>query len=202
MKLAILESPQMTAFDTNNPGRYVEFYLGDKNHDYQKFEKGIDSEIVYITGEEYIKRCAKDIFGMSVESMLDDQDVSFDKVDKYAKLMKQGVTFPICYLDYAYKQQEGRHRALAFRQVYGDNAVMPVLILTKTEPTFTNLEELMNYCIDKYGKDNANRYFENLAYNLGYADSIVDDFLGRESTIDPDFEINDELEIEYDDLDI
>ena len=62
--------------------------------------------------KEYIERCAYDIFeGATIESTI--KGAEEDNVRKYTAKMKSGDRFPLPYLNYKSKGQEGRHRALA-----------------------------------------------------------------------------------------
>jgi hypothetical protein len=206
MKLFIKEASSKTVFDINNPGRYVEDYLFDKkvgkvpSHDYFKFEKLRDGNITWMTGDEYIDKCIKYIFDLSYDQVVT-KAVDFDKVNNYADKMLSGDTFPICYLDYVYRQQEGRHRALAFKKAFGDSAKMPVLEITSTEDEDVSIDEVWDYCTRRWG-NNANFFFENIASNCGISEREINRFLGRddseEDVIDDsddfeDFELDDDI---------
>lgn len=202
--ILIYEDSGSSAFDINNPGRVVKQYLPTEKvgnvsaKDYMKFEKRQDAEIVYMTADEYINRCIKDIFGMSYDKVVTDA-VDFDKVDKYANLMKHGTTFPIGYLNYADRQQEGRHRALAFKQAFGKDAKMPVLIINPTATYSVTLDEIMDYCRRKWG-EYADHFFEGVASNIGYSDYEIDEYLGRDTDVEfdvSDDELADMLDDEY-----
>jgi hypothetical protein len=124
--------------------------------------------------------------------------------------MEQGTKFPTPYLDYVNAGQEGRHRALAFKQAFGEDAKMPVIELYPSNPT---LNEIYDYCTQKW--QNGEEWMEYVAPNFGYTTREIYDYLGKEYTepvedestdeedtiddIDTDFEISDEdiLDDEY-----
>lgn len=119
--------------------------------EYYKFEKGKDIKIEYMTGNEYLQKCASDIFKndsieRTIKSMDDPQDV-----DIYVEDMKKGDMFPTCQLDYVNNSQEGRHRALAFMKAFGENTKMPVMVIQKTKVTD---EEIKEYAQRAYDSNN------------------------------------------------
>lgn len=144
----------MDVFDINNPGNYVAEYTTEKvgnvsGHDYKYFEKGMDGRLTTMTCDEYIQHCVDDIFKSSYEGVV--RWVDEAKVHEYARHMKQGETFPIPYLNYADKQQEGRHRAFAFKEAFGADAEFPVLEVFPVEKP--PLDIIKDYCIRKYGNE-------------------------------------------------
>lgn len=164
-------------------------------YEYKKFEKGLNSRVKYMTGKEYINRCANDIFGLSYEKTV--YPVEWEAVHKYAEAMKQGAVFPMPYLDYVHKQQEGRHRALAFAEAFGEDEYMPVLVITKASPSIKEIEQ---YCKKKWG-DHWDSFFPYMAEGFGFNQGEIYEYLGLPEPVDPDFEIDDsELEISADEL--
>lgn len=49
-------------------------------------------------------------------------------VSKYARLMKKGERFYMPNIDWHFRSQEGRHRAMAFARLFGPDERFPVLI--------------------------------------------------------------------------
>ena len=144
----------MAVFDINNPGNYVAEYTTEKvgkvsGHDYKYFEKGMNGKLTTMTCDEYIQKCVDYIFNSSYEGVV--RWVDEAKVHEYARHMKQGETFPIPYLNYADKQQEGRHRAFAFKEAFGANAEFPVLEVFPVEKP--PLDIIKDYCTRKYGNE-------------------------------------------------
>lgn len=126
-------------------------FLNPKDHEYIKLVKGFSGQIVYMTSDEYFKRCA-DIRGKGIESEYNSIDQ--DKVNKYTDMIKQGVKFDLPILDYAFrKSQEGRHRMLAANQVY-PNQKFPCLVITKfnqqKELGFTLYMQVADYGLGIY----------------------------------------------------
>ena len=160
--------------------------------DYYKFEKGKDAIISWMTADEYINKCIDYIFKSNYKKVVDNS-VDWEKVNEYAELMKNGTIFPTGYLDYTVPTQEGRHRALAFKQAFGADAEMPVI---EVFPTNVTNDEIYDYCERRWG--DGNEWFGYVASKLGRSGKEINDYLG----IEPEPEdINNEEEYEPDDLD-
>ena len=142
----ICESIRPNVFKLNNTGNSVGDVISNeplgnvRERDYFKFEKGRDGIITYMTADDYINHCIHDIFNSTYDKTVT-YAVDWDNVDKYAEAMKKGEKFPLCYLDYVTNNQEGRHRALAFKQAFGEDAEMPVLEIYPTNVTDDEIAE-------------------------------------------------------------
>lgn len=153
--------------------------------DYMKYEKGKDGNVVYMTGDDYINRCINDIFQSSYESVVT-RAVKPYKVHEYAEKMKQGEQFPIPYLDYVGKGQEGRHRALAYKEAFGADAKLPVLVI---KPTETTLDDLYSYCKQKYENSSLVADFMlGFGLGLGFTKEEIYRYLGIDYTEEPESE--------------
>lgn len=115
-------------FDTTRTGMsYYDELL--HNPDYMRKNKNLVGEIIYMTPKEYFSGCA-DIFNSTVE-----KQISQTKADKHTfdKLMtvltKYKKKFPIGFLNYAQRGQEGRHRMLAAAEYSGWETEQPVLVI-------------------------------------------------------------------------
>jgi len=193
-------------FNINEPGRYLEQFLtiqvgNVSGHDYQKYEKGYDARITYMTCDEYLQHCVDDIFNSTWERTVN-QSTDAANIHKLANLMRQGVQMEgIPYLNYANHMQEGRHRALAFKEAFGADAKLPVVEIYRTQAT---LEEIYAYCYKKFEhqdpESSAKWYMQEIAPRLGYSSKEVCDFLGIPYE-EPDWETVDEEEndLELDD---
>lgn len=99
------------------------------NPDYMRKDKNLKSEIVWMTPKEYFEGCA-DIFNSTLE-----KQISQTKADKntfnhlMTVLKKYKRTFPIGFLNYADKGQEGRHRMLVAAEYSGWDVKQPVLVI-------------------------------------------------------------------------
>ena len=85
------------------------------------------AKLVEMSPEEYIRRCAFEIFGddfATIESVLSTREQGL--IDKYAQSMREGARFDTPYLDYTSGNQEGLHRALAAYEAGIDT--MPVMV--------------------------------------------------------------------------
>ena len=190
-------------FDVNNPGRNTEEFIITKvgkvsGHDYQKFEKGKDSKIVYMTADEYINECINNIFKSNYESTVTNA-VDMNTVYKYVFDMKHGDIFPIPYLNYVNHQQEGRHRMLAFKLLNGEDAKAPVLVIFETN---ASEDEIKDYCKRKWGK--ADPYWvDYIKRALGLLDEEelepdLDDEIVPDNLDNIDDLISDELDDDFD----
>lgn len=99
-------------------------YLKDLNYARSKgYENCYISEM---SPDEYMDRCSKEIFKSPIEDTYDGMEDK-SKVTEYAQMMKDGTKFDMPYLDTKKKQQEGRHRAMAAKEL--GIKVIPVLYL-------------------------------------------------------------------------
>lgn len=141
----------------NNPDAITANWFGNKKvgnatlNDYMRYEKGQDAVIEYMSPNEYLERCAKDIFNSTYEKTVGNiKKYNSNVISKYAKDMLNGDKFPLPYLDYVYKQQEGRHRALAVIEAFGEDSIMPVIVIRPTDPTE---QELKQYAQQRWPED-------------------------------------------------
>jgi hypothetical protein len=213
MKLKILETYNASSsFRTeNDPDNVAANWFGNKKvgnatlNDYMRYEKGQDANIVYMTPNEYLERCAKDIFNSTYEKTVGNiKKYNSGIISKYAKDMLNGDKFPLPYLDYVYKQQEGRHRALAVIEAFGEDSIMPVIVIRPTDPTEQELKQYaeqrwpedpewgLEYVKGKYDKFNSDYTIEDETNDLDNTETNYND---------TDFNIDDELDSLFDDLD-
>ena len=97
-----------------------------KNPDYFRKAKGLESEIIYMTPNTYMMKCAK-IQNSTLEAQYREVGRAF--VDTYRDRMLAGVKFPIPVLDYAGGLQEGRNRAIAAERAGA--TTIPVLVVSR-----------------------------------------------------------------------
>ena len=131
MKLYIKANQTTQPFNIDDTGvSYYNDFLTEEGLKYMQSSKNLTGEIVYMSPDEYIDECVHNIFhdrtskADLIESRMYDGDV-----DEYAKLMKSGTKFPLCYLNYADDGQEGLHRMLAAQKAFGPKAKYPVLVV-------------------------------------------------------------------------
>ena len=222
MKLRILETYNAKDSFTpiNNPDRIASNWIGPTMvgrvsiNDYMRYEKGQDANIEYMSPTEYLDRCVKDIFhGSWNKDIAPIQKYNAETIIKYAEAMKNGDKFPIPYLNYVTENQEGRHRALAVIEAFGEDSIMPVLVIKETNPT---REEVKDYCNRKFpnNKSSALSFYDSLCYKYFPEDvedeeeEVEDTETDNDEIDDTDFEINDtdfniddELDNLFDDLD-
>ena len=156
-----------------------------------------------MTADDYIDKCINKVFKSTYAKTITNA-IDWDKVNEYAELMKQGTKFPTPYLDYVNAEQEGRHRALAFKQAFGEDAEMPVIELYPSNPT---LDEIYDYCTQKW--QDGEQWMEYVAPNFGYTTKEIYDYLGKEyiepeedtESVEDEFFLSDTEEPE-DDIDV
>ena len=118
---------------------YYNDFLKPDQLKYLQTEKNRTGEIVQMTPREYYEACAKYVFDMSVDELLNSRKVDEKTIAKYRDDMKNGDTFPLCFINYADKSQEGLHRMLAAGEEFGWDIKYPVLVITAVDE---ELEEL------------------------------------------------------------
>ena len=121
-------------FDGRNPfdttkgeSPFVKQLLGDP--DYMADYKNLTSEIVQMTPREYFEGCAE-IFDSSVDAQINqikDDKTILTKLQKVLNVYRR--TFPITYLNYAERGQEGRHRMYVVGEMLGWDKKFPVLVI-------------------------------------------------------------------------
>lgn len=180
----LVESNSSKVFDLNNPGSYVEEYMDwykvgkVSGHDYKKFEKKRDSRITYMTCDDYIDNCINGVFNNDYDAVVT-HAVDFDKVHRYSEAMRNGDTFPVPYLDYDWHQQEGRHRAFAYADAFGENAKFPVLEVFPVEPEDVTNDEIYAYVKQKMGNYNPDGMFDYVATIHGRTEEEICGYLGK-----------------------
>ena len=108
---------------------YNEFLTAD-GLEYMQKNKNRTGEIVYMSPDEYFRECATKVFGISQKELEAQRSANTDTIIKYISDMKSGDVFPLCYINYADKQQEGLHRMMAAGDAFGWNTKFPVLVVT------------------------------------------------------------------------
>ena len=168
--MVIVTESFVDTFKTNKTG--VSFYddlLDPKESEYMKFHKGIVGRLEKMTADEYIRRCAEEVFGCSVEQAK--RGLIKDNIEKYSQMMKDGVKFNLPYLNlhpYHGPSQEGRHRMLAMAQAFGDDAEGYVLI---AEPYKPDDEEIRHYASKS----------SDPSWKIKYINQCLDKYLDRKS---------------------
>jgi hypothetical protein len=115
-------------FDTSTTGvsDYNDFF---KNPKYMKEEKNLVHTIEYMTPTEYFEGCAK-IFNSTVDRQISqiehDKSILKHLMDVLTVYKK---TFPLGYLNFAEKEQEGRHRMYVAGEYSGWDVKQPVMIV-------------------------------------------------------------------------
>lgn len=131
MKRYIASSAQTNPFELNTHVSYYNNFLDDEDLNYMQNAKNLTGEIVYMSPEEYFSECASKIFDdTSVASLKAQRAANSKLIERYKSDMIKGDKFPLCYINYTDKQQEGLHRMMAAGDAFGWDRKYPVLIVT------------------------------------------------------------------------
>ena len=106
---------------TNSSNKYFNLYTNEYHQDYLDLDYAKEHGyngcfIASMSPDEYMDRCSKQIFSSPIEDVHDGME-NKDNVHKYAELMKNGTKFDMPYLDILNHSQEGRHRAMAAKEL-------------------------------------------------------------------------------------
>lgn len=129
-------------FDTSTTHMsYYDNFLNEKDLKYMREAKNLDGKIVYMTPDEYVDECVK-LFGRKYTAKQLEQQRSDKLLPEYVEAMKNGDTFPLCFLNYADKGQEGLHRMFAAKKAFGLDYEYPVLVITPYDMDKWNEQKL------------------------------------------------------------
>ena len=132
-------------FDVTKTGMsyYDQLIPGHPENNYMKKAKNLKGEIIYLTPLEYYQECAKNIFNTSVESLKKQRSYSQEHIEKLKKIIvEKKKCFPLTFLNYADKSQEGLHRMMVAGELFGWNEVkFPVLAINFDDIERNNREE-------------------------------------------------------------
>lgn len=135
-------------------------------------------KVVQMSPNEYFKECADKVFRDSLDSLIDSRDDKHSK--KYTEDMINGDKFPMCYINYADRQQEGLHRMMAAGNAFGWDTEFPVLIITVEDQEVENeriaWRELGRFFYRKEYRDINDRVQEEL-YLETTEDTLVQDYI-------------------------
>lgn len=92
--------------------------------------KNRTGEVVMMSPDEYFRECAEKIFKISQKSLEEQRAANTGTIIEYTSAMKRGDVFPLPYINYADKSQEGLHRMMAAGDAFGWNTKFPVLVIT------------------------------------------------------------------------
>ena len=163
---------------TKGESSFVKQLLHDP--DYMKDSKNLVGIIKQLTPMEYFQECAK-IFNSTFNGQVNQIKGDVNTLNKLKEvLFTYKRTFPITYLNYAEKGQEGRHRMYLIGELFGWNKKYPVLIID-----WANKEKVIR---EQEAKEKARR--EQITYNIEQAINKIISF--EFYSVD---EIIDELEL-------
>jgi len=106
-------------------------------------------EVVQMSPNEYFKECADKIFNNSLADLKDSRDDKHSK--KYTEDMINGDKFPMCYINYADRQQEGLHRMMSAGNAFGWDTKFPVLVITVDDQEAENRKIAWNKLVNFFG---------------------------------------------------
>lgn len=116
-------------FDINDTHvGYYNNFLNPKDLEYMQKTKNRTGEIVMMTPEEYYDACGE-VFGKSSSELKYERSSNADTILKYTMDMLNGDVFPLPYVNYADRSQEGLHRMMAAGDAFGWDEEFPVLVV-------------------------------------------------------------------------
>lgn len=166
-------------FDTTTTHMsYYDRFLNDKDLKYMQEAKNLTGEIVMMSPEEYYQY-ATEIFDYrhDVDDLIAQR--SDDSLDEYVEAMKQGDVFPLCFLNFADKTQEGLHRMLAAARAFGWKEQYPVLIVKPYDEELWELQKLYEK-ISSYMNYDLRHLIEEAENSLGDWGSPVPDDIAEQ----------------------
>ena len=196
MKLYIRASIDTNPFDTTNTDTsFYNNFLNPEGLKYMQEEKNLTGQVVMMSPKEYFQKCSDVIFygqqNSSFEDLKRQRELSHEldgksTIEQYKEDMLKGDKFPLCYLDYSDRGQEGLHRMYAARKAFGWNTKFPVLVVK----TFDEERHKEAELIKEAG--NFERYkFKN------YVDNAVSEFSDWNEPVPPDLDLFCKLVKEY-----
>ena len=123
---------------------YYNEFLDPDGQKYMQNSKNRTGEIVYMSPDEYFKICAEDIFGIPIQKLKDQRAANADAIAEYTEAMKRGDKFPLCFVNYADKSQEGLHRMMAAGNAFGWDTKFPVLVVKALDGDLEKQRRLLN----------------------------------------------------------
>ena len=141
-------------FDFTSLERFGAF----ENPIYFMLEKGKEFKLLHISPDSYLSRIAIGFGGLSRDDLM--AAVNMNLVHKYANDMKRGDKFPIGYYTLEKPDQEGRHRALACKEL-GVTSMPVIEIINLTKRDTDNLAIMFN----KLSTEELNSYLKENGYN-------------------------------------
>lgn len=119
--------------DTTKTGMsYYDDFLKSDQLKYLQTNKNRDGKIVMMSPQEYYEECAKNVFNVPIES-LKKQRGEYDRgmIEKLKEvILSKKKAFPLPFIDYADKGQEGLHRMFTLGELFGWDEKFPVLVVT------------------------------------------------------------------------
>lgn len=154
------------------------------NPDYIKNKKNLVGKIEYLSPKEYFEGCAK-IFGTPAQKQIDYTKIDRDTFNHLKDVIfKYKRTFPITVLNYAEKQQEGRHRMYFAGETFGWDKKFPVLVVNWADEEKHQRDEYQKE-IDKRQQKLDKAVQDALQYSYFYSDDIKEQI---ENNIENEFQ--------------
>jgi len=119
-------------FDTSTTGTsFYNDFLDGGDKEYLRKKYNLSGEIVQMTPQEYYDECAKHCFNTSAEKLKVERGEYDRNIINHLKevILTYKRKFPLTYINYAERQQEGLHRMLTAAELFGWDTKHPVLIV-------------------------------------------------------------------------
>ena len=97
---------------------------------YWSEEKNLTAKIVELTPLQYYRECATKVFNTTVDSLKMQRQRDVRVIEHLNKVIDiYGKQFPMTYINYAEREQEGLHRMFVAGERFGWNTKFPVMIV-------------------------------------------------------------------------
>lgn len=145
----IVAASRPDVFKMDTDVSYYNSFLNDKDHAYMQKSKNRTGKIIYMTPAEYYRACANKVFNnVSVAELKRQRSSNASNIKQYKEDMLSGDKFPLCYLNFADKSQEGLHRMMALGEAFGWDVEAPVLVVTAVDDRREQLDKVWRYFND------------------------------------------------------
>ena len=130
------------AINVNKTGvSYYNNFLNEKDAEYMKKSKNRLGHIEQMSPKEYFEKCAKDVFNVPVNRLLDQRKADKESIDNLEKILEDDGQFWLPYINLAENSQEGLHRMMVLGDKFGWDKKYPVLIVETADPRRDEVNE-------------------------------------------------------------
>lgn len=188
----VKESESYNPFDVTTTGTSLyDNFLNPKDLEYYQTHKNLTGDIVYMSPSAYFEACAEMFRNhgykdSTVKSLIKSrtQGKEAEKIERYMKMMKDGVKFHLPYIFAQSGHQEGLHRMYCAGELYGWDTEFPVLVVEPYDQGAWDTKEAIkaidniSYWVNDSSFNNE-MYFPNILwkvankYRYDFSDSCI-----------------------------